>query len=399
MDTYKRVILIVLDSCGIGEMTDAARYGDEGSNTFANIARAVGGLNVPHLANMGLGRIHPIQGVPTDPVRGAYGKMAEQSAGKDTTNGHWEMVGVKLERPLPTYPEGFPREIMEEFEKRIGRKTLGNKPASGTEILKELGDEHMRTGYPIVYTSADSVFQIAAHEEIVPLEELYRYCEIARSILVGPHGVGRVIARPFVGADGRFTRTANRRDYSLLFGRTVLNELQDAGYPVIGIGKIEDIYGGSGITGGEHTEDNMDGVDKTIVYMKQVEKGLIFTNLVDFDAKYGHRNDPQGFARAIEQFDGRLPEIMGAMQDDDLLIITADHGCDPTTPGTDHSREFVPVLVSGAGIQSAVDLGVRDTFADLGATIAENFGVPNPGIGTSFLAMIQKQEAAPWRNC
>ncbi|MFC4767250.1 phosphopentomutase [Effusibacillus consociatus] len=387
---FNRVILIVLDSCGIGEMTDAAEYGDLGSNTIANIAKAVGGLNIPTLAKMGLGRIHPIHGVPTEPVTGVYGKMAEQSAGKDTTNGHWEMVGVRLEHPLPTYPEGFPREIMEEFEQKIGRKTIGNKPASGTEILKELGDEHMRTGYPIVYTSADSVFQIAAHEEVIPLEELYKYCETARKMLVGPHGVGRVIARPFVGSNGQYTRTANRRDYSLLFGRTVLNELQDAGYNVIGIGKIEDIYGGSGITGGEHTEDNMDGVDKTLAFMKEVKSGLIFTNLVDFDAKYGHRNDPQGFAKAIEQFDGRLPEILSAMREDDLLVLTADHGCDPTTPGTDHSREFVPILLYYSGLQTAVDIGIRDTFADLGATIAENFGVPNPGIGTSFFDRIKR---------
>ncbi|GAX91864.1 phosphopentomutase [Effusibacillus lacus] len=393
MNGYNRVILIVLDSCGIGEMTDAADYGDVGANTIGNIARAVGSLNVPNMAKLGLGRIHPIQGVPTAPVAGAYGKMAEQSAGKDTTNGHWEMVGVKLEHPLPTYPEGFPREIMDEFEQRIGRKTLGNKPASGTEILKELGDEHMRTGFPIVYTSADSVFQIAAHEEVIPLDELYRYCGIARELLVGPHGVGRVIARPFVGSNGQFTRTANRRDYSLLFGRTVLNELQDAGLEVIGIGKIEDIYGGSGITGGVHTEDNMDGVDKTLDYMKNVDRGLIFANLVDFDAKYGHRNDPAGFARAIEQFDGRLPEIVAAMREDDLLILTADHGCDPTTEGTDHTREFVPVLLYGKHMQSAIDIGTRDTFADLGATIAENFGVPNPGIGTSFYQMIKRQEA------
>lgn len=389
MPTYNRVILIVLDSLGIGEMTDAAKYGDTGSNTIANIAKAVGGLHTPNLARLGLGQIHPIEGVSADSVIGAYGKMAEQSAGKDTTNGHWEMVGVKLENPLPTYPEGFPREIMDEFEQKIGRKTLGNKPASGTEILKELGDEHMRTGYPIVYTSGDSVFQIAAHEEIIPVQELYRYCEIAREMLVGPDGVGRVIARPFVGADGQFTRTANRRDYSLLFGRTVLNELQEAGYNVIGIGKIEDIYGGSGITGGTHTEDNMDGVDKTLDFMKEIDSGLIFTNLVDFDAKYGHRNDPQGFAKAIEEFDGRLPEILEFMREDDLLILTADHGCDPTTLGTDHSREFVPLILYSKKMNTPVELGVRDTFADLGATIAQNFGVPNPGIGTSFFERIK----------
>lgn len=388
MSTYKRVILIVLDSLGIGEMTDAAEYGDSGSDTIGNIAKAVGGLHIPNMAKLGLGRIHPIAGVATDPVTGAYGKMAEQSAGKDTTNGHWEMVGVKLEHPLPTYPEGFPREIMDEFERKIGRKTLGNKPASGTEILKELGDEHIRTGYPIVYTSGDSVFQIAAHEEVIPLPELYRYCEIAREMLVGPHGVGRVIARPFIGAAGQFTRTANRRDYSLLFGRTVLNELQEAGYNVIGIGKIEDIYGGSGITGGVHTKDNMDGVDQTLAFMKDLKNGLIFANLVDFDAKFGHRNDPHGFAKAIEQFDERLPEIFAAMEERDLLILTADHGCDPTTPGTDHSREFVPLLVFHKQMKAAIDLGVRSTFADLGATIADLFGVPNPGIGVSFFDQI-----------
>lgn len=388
MASYKRVILIVLDSCGIGEMTDAEAYGDVGSNTLGNIAKAVGGLNVPNLAKLGLARIHPIAGVSAEHVTGAFGKMAEQSAGKDTTNGHWEMVGVKLENPLPTYPEGFPREIMDEFEKRIGRKTIGNKPASGTEILKEHGDEHMRTGSPIVYTSADSVFQIAAHEEIIPLEELYRYCEIAREMLVGPHGVGRVIARPFLGSNGVFTRTANRRDYSLLFGRTVLNELQDAGYQIIGIGKIEDIYGGSGITGAEHTVDNMDGVDKTLHFMQNTDNGVIFTNLVDFDAKYGHRNDPEGFAKAIEQFDARLPELFAAMRPDDLLVLTADHGCDPTTPGTDHSREFVPILLYSKQMDGAVDVGTRDTFADLGATIAENFRVANPGIGSSFYSLI-----------
>lgn len=389
MSTYNRVILVVLDSCGIGEATDAAEYGDSGSNTIGNIAKAVGGLRIPYLAKMGLGRIHSVEGVPNDPVFGAFGKMTEQSAGKDTTNGHWEMVGVKLENPLPTYPEGFPREIMDEFENKIGRKTLGNKPASGTEILKELGDEHMRTGYPIVYTSGDSVFQIAAHEEVIPVQELYRYCETAREMLVGPHGVGRVIARPFLGSNGQFTRTANRRDYSLLFGRTVLNELQEAGFNVIGVGKIEDIYGGSGITDATHTEDNMDGVDRTLKYMDASKSGLIFTNLVDFDAKYGHRNDPKGFAKAIEQFDARLPEIFAAMREDDLLILTADHGCDPTTPGTDHSREFVPLLVNSKKMQSAIDLGTRTTFADLGATLAENFGVPNPGIGTSFFSLIR----------
>lgn len=390
MAQFKRIIFIVLDSVGIGEMYDAEDYGDQGANTLGNIAESVGGLQVPNLARLGLGRIHPLKGVPADTAEGCYGKMAEQSAGKDTTNGHWEMVGVRLEKPLPTYPHGFPKELMEEFERRIGRKTLGNKPASGTEILKELGMEHEGTGYPIVYTSADSVFQIAAHEEVIPVEELYRMCEIARELLVGEHGVGRVIARPFVGHNGVYTRTANRRDYSLNFGRTVLNELADAGIQVIGIGKIEDIYGGSGITAATHTKGNMDGVDKTIEYMKRVDKGLIFTNLVDFDTLYGHRNDPKGFAKAIEDFDARLPEIEGLLKEDDLLILTADHGCDPTTESTDHTREFVPLLVFGKQAKQGADLGTRETFADIGATIAENFGVPNPGIGTSFLQNIIK---------
>jgi phosphopentomutase len=387
---FRRVILIVLDSVGIGEAKDAASYGDTGANTLANIAKAVGGLTIPHLSQLGLGRIHPILGSSTENVVGCYGKMEEQSVGKDTTNGHWEMVGVRLERPLPTYPNGFPRELMDEFERRIGRKTLGNKPASGTEIIKELGDEHVRTGYPIVYTSADSVFQVAAHEEVIPLQELYHICEVARSLLVGEHGVGRVIARPFIDSQGQYVRTSNRRDYSLNFGRTVLNELADAGYPVIGIGKIEDIYGGSGITEGRHTNGNMDGVDQTLKYMSHVEQGLIFTNLVDFDMLYGHRNDPQGFAKAIEAFDQRLPELEGAMREDDLLIITADHGCDPTTPGTDHSREDVPLLVYGKRAKRGVDLGTRKTFADIGATLADIFDVPKPRIGTSFYNSIRE---------
>lgn len=388
MDKFQRVVMIVLDSVGIGEMTDAAAYGDVGANTIANLAKAVGGLHVPHLEALGLGHIHSIEGVGTPSATGNFGKMAELSAGKDTTNGHWEMVGIRLEKPLPTYPEGFPPELMTEFEDKIGRGTLGNKPASGTEILKELGNEHIKTGKPIVYTSGDSVFQIAAHEDVIPLEDLYRYCEIARAMLVGEHAVGRVIARPFVGSDGHFTRTANRRDYSLDFGRTVLNELADAGLSVIGVGKIEDIYGGSGITEAVHTKGNMDGVNQTLRFMETFERGLLFSNLVDFDALYGHRNDPQGFAKAIEAFDARLPELLRTLRATDLLILTADHGCDPTTEGTDHTREFVPLLVYGPGAKQGVDLGIRGTFADIGATIAENFGLPSPAIGTSFLRSI-----------
>ena len=387
---FSRVVFIVLDSCGIGESHDAAEYGDQGSNTIANIAKAVGGLTVPNLEKLGLGKIHPIQGVANDlDAIGSYGRMAEQSAGKDTTNGHWEMMGVKLDKPLPVYPEGFPRDLMDEFEKRIGRKTIGNKPASGTEIIKELGDEHVRTGYPIIYTSADSVFQIAAHEEVIPLEELYNMCKIARELLVGEHAVGRVIARPFVGASGNYTRTANRHDYSRDFGRTVLNEMDEKGLTVMGIGKIYDIYGGSGVNDKVGTSNNMDGVDKILEQMGKVEKGLIFANLVDFDALYGHRNDPEGFAQAIRDFDQRLPEILDALREDDLLILTADHGCDPTTSGTDHSREYVPRLVYGKNAKGNVDLGTRDTFADIGATLSENFGVNAPTtLGTSFLKEI-----------
>ncbi|KEO82391.1 phosphopentomutase [Tumebacillus flagellatus] len=383
---FNRMICIVLDSVGIGEAHDAPAYGDVGANTIGNIAKAVGGLNVPNLEKLGLGLIDDVEGVSAkvEPI-GNYGKMEEQSAGKDTTNGHWEMMGVKLDKPLPVYPDGFPPEIMDEFERQIGRKTLGNKPASGTEIIKELGDEHVRTGYPIVYTSADSVFQIAAHEEVIPLEELYKMCHIARELLVGEHAVGRVIARPFVGSNGNYTRTANRHDYSRDFGRTVLNEMDEKGLTVAGVGKIYDIYGGSGVNDKVGTKNNMDGVDKTLEMMGKVEQGLIFTNLVDFDALYGHRNDPQGFAKAIVDFDQRLPEILDQMREDDLLILTADHGCDPTTEGTDHSRENVPLLVYGKNAKSGVNLGLRRTFADLGATIAENFGVQGTGFGESFL--------------
>ena len=388
---FNRVVMIVLDSCGIGEMYDAAEYGDQGSNTIGNIAKAVGGLKVPNLERLGLSHIHPVEGVSAEGEALAnYGKMAELSAGKDTTNGHWEMVGVKLDKPLPTYPNGFPKDLMDEFEKRIGRKTLGNVPASGTEIIKELGDEHVRTGSPIIYTSGDSVFQIAAHEEVISIEELYKMCKIARELLVGEHAVGRVIARPFVGTSGNYTRTANRHDYSRDFGRTVLNEMDEKGLAVFGVGKIYDIYGGSGVNDKIGTNGNMDGVDKTLEQLGRVEKGLIFTNLVDFDALYGHRNDPEGFAKSLVDFDNRLPEILDALREDDLLILTADHGCDPTTEGTDHSREYVPLLAYGKNAKQGVDLGTRKTFADIGATLAENFGVHGTGLGESFLSQIVK---------
>jgi phosphopentomutase len=386
MNEVKRVIIIVLDSMGVGELPDAAEYGDEGSNTLANTAQAVGGLSVPHMQQLGLGNIIAIEGVPPcDEPLGAYGRMAEASAGKDTTTGHWEMAGIYSPQPLPTYPNGFPQELIEEYERRIGRKTLGNYPRSGTVIIQELGEEHMRTGYPIVYTSADSVFQVAAHEEVVPIEELYRICQIARELLVGEHAVGRVIARPFVGEPGNFTRTERRKDFSLLPPEpTLLDRLVAAGRPVMGVGKIEDIFAHRGLSQSVHSPNNMACVDQTLTYMKESQRGLIFTNLVDFDMLWGHRNNPQGYAGGLEAFDRRLPEIMGAMTALDILFLTADHGNDPTTPSTDHSREYVPLLAYGSRVKPGVNLGTRETFADLGATVAELLGIEPLPFGTSF---------------
>lgn len=385
----RRVMLIVLDGVGIGALPDAHLYDDEGSNTLGNIARQVG-LKLPHLTRLGLGNIAPLEGIePQEQAQAAYGKMGERSPGKDTTTGHWEMAGIILDKPFPVYPEGFPPEIIEEFEKRIGKKVLGNKPASGTVIIEELGEEHMATGKPIVYTSADSVFQIAAHEEVIPLEELYRMCEVARELLQGDHAVGRVIARPFVGTPGNFQRTANRHDYSLAPPSPNMLELvQQKGLEVIGVGKIGDIYAGKGITRSIPTKSNMDGVDQTVRTWREMKAGLLFTNLVDYDMKYGHRNNAQGFAEALEEFDARLPELMGILEDDDLLIITADHGVDPTTPSTDHSREYVPLLIYGKKVKSGVNLGVRSTFADVGATIAEYLGAGAPPNGESMLGML-----------
>jgi len=386
MNAVKRVIIIVLDSMGVGELPDAAAYGDEGSNTLANTAKAVGGLALPHMQQLGLGHVTAIEGVPPcDEPLGAYGRMAEASAGKDTTTGHWEMSGIYSPQPLPTYPNGFPKELIEEYERRIGRKTLGNYPRSGTVIIQELGEEHMRTGYPIVYTSADSVFQVAAHEEVIPIEELYRICRIAREMLVGEHAVGRVIARPFVGKPGNFTRTERRKDFSLLPPEpTLLDRLVAAGRPVMGVGKIEDIFAHRGLSQSVHSPNNMACVDQTLAYMKESQKGLIFANLVDFDMLWGHRNNPQGYAGGLEAFDRRLPEIMGAMTPPDVLFLTADHGNDPTTPSTDHSREYVPLLAYGSRIKPGVDLGTRETFADLGATVAELLGIEPLPFGTSF---------------
>lgn len=381
-----RIILIVLDSVGVGALPDADQYGDAGSNTLANTARAVGGLRLPHMGRMGLGRVTDVLGVPPEPApSGAYGRMAEVSAGKDTTVGHWEMMGIHSPRPLPTYPNGFPPDLIRRFEEAIGRGTLGNYPASGTVIIEELGAEHIRTGKPIVYTSADSVFQVAAHEEVVSIEELYRICQTARDLLTGEHRVGRVIARPFVGKPGEFVRTERRKDFSAPPpGRTVLDSLVDAGIPVVAVGKIEDIFAGQGITEAVHTKNNADGLDEIESCLERVERGLVFANLVDFDMIYGHRNNAEGYARALEEVDARLPDIQARLGGGDALILTADHGCDPTTSSTDHSREYVPLLVWGRTVRPGVDLGTRETFADVGATVADVFGVPSTGLGRSF---------------
>ncbi len=390
MSQIVRVIIIVLDSVGIGELPDADRYGDVGSNTLGNTARAVGGLSLPHMQKLGLGNLTAVAGVPPcEHPLGAYGRMAEASAGKDTTTGHWELAGIYSPQPLPTYPQGFPKDLIARFEQRIGRKTLGNCPASGTVIIAELGEEHMRTGSPIVYTSADSVFQVAAHQEVIPIEELYRICRLARELLVGEHNVGRVIARPFVGQPGNFTRTERRRDFSALPpAPTLLDRLIAAGQEVLAVGKIEDIFAHQGISRSVHTGNNMAGLDQTLAFMAEETRGLIFTNLGDFDTLYGHRNDPHSYARALEDFDRRLPHIVAALRPDDLLILTADHGCDPVTSSTDHSREYVPLLVYGAAVKAGVNLGTRQTFADVAATVAELLGLAPLSFGASFAAEI-----------
>lgn len=386
-----RVILIILDACGIGALPDAHLYNDEGSNTIANTARAVGGLKLPSLEGLGLGNINPILGVsPNASASANFGKMAELSAGKDSTSGHWEIMGLITEKLFPVYPNGFPPEVIRAFEEATGKKILGNKPASGTEIIKELGEEHIRTGKPIVYTSADSVFQIAAHEEIIPVDRLYQMCRTARNMLVGEHAVVRVIARPFVGKPGSFKRTERRRDFSLPPpSETVLDILKRNHVPVIGLGKIEDLFAGKGLTHSIHSKNNSDGMDRLVEAVKEFKKGLILINLVDFDMLWGHRNDPRAFAHGLEEFDRRLPEVMELLQGEDILIITADHGCDPTTPSTDHSREYVPLLVCGESIAKGKNLGVRESFADVGATIAEIFGIKGTGSGKSFLEEIR----------
>ncbi|MEN6373083.1 MAG: phosphopentomutase [Armatimonadota bacterium] len=385
-----RAIIIVLDSLGVGELPDAASYGDAGSNTLGHIASAVGGLNLPNLERLGLGNIINIDGVPAVPhPLACYGKMAERSAGKDTTIGHWELAGIITHQPFPVYPNGFPQDVLGLFEKEIGRKTLGNIPASGTVIIEQLGAEHLKTGSPIVYTSADSVFQIAAHEGIVPVNELYRWCMTARRILSGPHAVARVIARPFIGEPGSFTRTPRRRDFSLAPPEeTLLDYVEKKGGEVVAIGKIEDIFAGRGVTRAIHAAGNAEITEVTIREVESRKGALIFSNLVDFDMRYGHRNDPEGYAAALEAFDQEIPRLLTALEMGDLLIITADHGCDPTTPSTDHSREYVPLIVIGPGLKAGVDLGVRETFSDVAATIAEALSLPHMKNGKSFLREI-----------
>lgn len=381
-----RAIIIVLDSAGVGELPDAAIYGDEGVNTLANIAESVGGLNLPNMELLGLGKIVDIKGVSNKVISKAFfGKMAEASRAKDTVIGHWELTGVITAEQFPTYPNGFPSEIIDEFKQKIGRGILWNMPASGTEIINKLGDEHIKTGYPIVYTSTDSVFQIAACEDVISVDDLYEMCRIARKILCGKHNVCRIIARPFILQDGNFIRTQRRKDFPVLPPvPTLLDIAVENNLEVIGIGKIGDIFGHKGLTEEIHTSDNTEGIKETIKYLKKDFYGIVFTNLVDFDMKFGHRNDIRGYADALERFDNSLPEILISLKDTDILIITADHGCDPTVTGTDHTREYVPLLVYKNNQSFTKSLGTRRTFADAGATIAEALDMPRLKTGTSF---------------
>jgi phosphopentomutase len=385
---FRRAVVVVCDGLGVGEAPDAAAFGDEGSDTLGHVL-ASREVRIPHLRALGLGNLPPtFAGARNPRPDGAWGKMAEKSAGKDTATGHWEMAGLVTRTPFRTYPDGFPKEAVAAFEERIGRKVLGNKAASGTEILKELGEEHVRSGRPILYTSGDSVFQVAAHEDVIPPEELYRICRVGYEVACLGHGVCRVIARPFVGtAAADFKRTPNRRDFPVPpHGETLLDRMAAAKLPVFGVGKIEDIFTGRGVSAAVHTRSDADGVDQTLKAMKEVDRGLVFTNLVDFDSLYGHRNDVPGYAANLEALDARIPEIVGALREDDVFLLTADHGCDPADVSTDHTREHVPVLVRGPRVRPGRDLGVRSSFADLGATLAENFGVGSLGEGTSFLA-------------
>lgn len=392
MEKILRVFFLVLDACGVGELPDAAVYGDAGSATIPNTARAVGGLRLPHLERLGLGKIADIEGVSARAATvGAYGRMAEVSPGKDSTTGHWEHFGVILDRPFPTYPNGFPPDLVAEFTRQSGYGVLGNIPASGTEIIAQLGEEHLQTGKLIVYTSADSVFQIAAHEAVVPVDELYRVCAVARRMLTGVHGVGRVIARPFEGVPGAFVRTPRRRDFSIAPpGPFVGQKMIETGQEVLAIGKIYDIMAGRGISRTIKASGNRETMDRAIEAVADFSAGLVMANLVDFDMLWGHRNDVRSFAKGLEDFDARLGELLPLLRDDDLLVISADHGCDPTTPSTDHSREYVPLLAYRTGMAGAVDLGCRATFADTGKTIAEIFGLSHPFPGQSFLREIQR---------
>lgn len=386
--TYKRVFLIVMDSVGIGEAPDADKFGDKGADTLGHIAEHMNGLHMPNMGKLGLSNIRVIKGIEkAEHPLANFGLMQEASVGKDTMTGHWEMMGLHIDKPFRVFPEGFPDELVQQLEKKTGRKIIGNKPASGTEIIDELGKEHMETGAMIVYTSADSVLQIAAHEEVIPLDELYKICEIARELTLDePYMIGRVIARPFIGSPRNFKRTANRHDYALKpFHRTVMNELKDANLDVLAIGKISDIYDGEGVTQSFRTESNMHGMDELLKTMEMHFTGLSFLNLVDFDALYGHRRDPQGYGEALQEYDLRLAEVLLAMKEDDLLMITADHGNDPVHHGTDHTREYVPLMVYSPSLAGNHQLPLRKTFADLGATIAENFHVEMPKHGTSFL--------------
>jgi phosphopentomutase len=390
---YKRIFLVVLDSVGIGEAPDADKFGDVGSNTLGHIAERMNGLHMPNMAKLGLSNINEIQGIKkAETPLAHYGKMAEVSNGKDTMTGHWEIMGLRIDMPFRTFPNGFPKELIDELETKTGRKIIGNIPASGTEILDLLGQEHVDTGALIVYTSADSVLQIAAHEEIVSIEELYKICNIARELTLDEkYMVGRIIARPFLGHHGAWKRTSNRHDYALKpFGRTVMNELKDSGFDSIAIGKISDIYDGEGITKSLRTVSNMDGMDKLLETIEMDFTGLSFLNLVDFDALFGHRRDPIGYGKALEEYDARMPEVLEKLTSGDLLIITADHGNDPVHPGTDHTREYVPLIVYEKDAKQVFDLGIRSTFADIGATIADNFNVEMPEFGTSFLEEIRK---------
>jgi len=390
---FERIHLIVMDSVGIGEAPDAGDFGDFDVDTLGHIARELGGLNMPNMAKLGLSNIKEIAGIQiAEQPLAYYTKMQETSSGKDTMTGHWEIMGLYIDTPFRVFENGFPSELIAKIEEKTGRKVIGNKPASGTEIIIELGEEHVRTGALIIYTSSDSVLQIAAHEDVVPLKELYEICEYCRKItLEDPYMLGRIIARPFIGEPGHFERTSNRHDYALKpFGPTVMNELKDAGFDVIALGKISDIYDGEGVTKAIRTNSNSDGMDKFTAVFDESFKGLSFINLVDFDALYGHRRDPKGYGQALEDYDTRLPEVFAKMTDNDLLIITADHGNDPTYKGTDHTREYVPLLAYSPRFkQGGKKLPLRGTFADIGATIADNFGVKMPHYGTSFLSELK----------